>query len=257
MHAGAEAPAANPRKRGRKKVDAVSAGKGSPKQLFVVDPVLPAKRMACLICKVKHPDEPDKYGVAMGNGTTNAANHLWSAHQIKVGLDDSAVVKRQATLTTGPVLTRATVWRQFYMEMVNDLATFSFLEKPGRSATQAKLLPAVELPSDDWLRAELDREYAVQRERLRTLFQQTDFIFFYVLCLDGWTLKSKGRLMYAARLQFLTSDMDFVCIPLEISTIAGKSAESVSRWLQKALQVQFCLLSESINRSPPGDGAPS
>lgn len=251
-----EAPAAKPRKRGRKKVDAVSASKGNPKQLFVMDPVLPAKRMACLICKAKHPDEPDKYGVAMGNGTTNAANHLWSAHQIRVGLDNGSVVKRQATLTTGLVLTRATIWKQFYMEMIMDLAPFSFLEKPGRSVTQAKLFPDMELPSDDWLRAELDCEYAAQRERLRTQFQHTDFVLFYVLSLDGWTLKSKGRLMYAARLQFLTSDMDFVCIPLEISPIASKSAESVSRWLQRALQVHLCLLSECSNRAPQAMGLP-
>jgi hypothetical protein len=170
----------------------------------------------------------------MGQGNTNAWAHLTSVHGFVNPA--SPADKRQGTLPYGLPVSKDRAWDTIFEEMINDLRPFNFLESKGRAATQKKLLPSLALPSDDWLRGRLDREYERLRLRLRDLLQHPEFVQFYAILMDGWTLSAKGRLMYAARIQFLTDELDFITIPVEISAIAGKDAAIVGRWLQQALQ---------------------
>lgn len=118
--------------------------------------------------------------------------------------------------------------RMFMEEMVRDLRPFAFLESRGRAATQSVLMPKVPVPSPTTLRGDLQNEFVHQRTRLLEAFSRPDFVNYYCLMMDGWTLSLKGRLMYACRVRFLTEKMQVVEIPVEVSTIEGKDAGIVS-----------------------------
>ncbi len=138
-----------------------------------------------------------------------------------------------------PKAVRADVVRQaLFKEMVQDLRPFSFCQSGGRAVSLQALSPTVvpNVPSDQWLKAELQREYERLRDRLREAFKDSLFIDYFSVMMDGWTLSTKGRLMYACRVRFLTDSMSIVEVPVEVSTIDGKDARIVAIWLQSALQ---------------------
>lgn len=235
---------AQKRHRGRPQVTAANAPKGSPKQCFCPHPDAPAGHLVCILCLQRGvPAKECTY--AMGQGNTNAWSHMTSVH----GFVNPAKLgnTRQSQLQLGGIpLTKEKAWETLFGELIWDLRPFTFLESRGRAATQQKLVPSVASPSDDWFRSRLDREYEQLRARLRGLLLRVEFVQFYTILMDGWTLSAKGRLMYCARIQFLTDEMDLISIPVEISTIAGKDAALVGRWLQQALQRMGLPLSRGL-----------
>jgi hypothetical protein len=191
--------------------------------------------MACLICMAKFPDDPARYSFKLDAGPANAWKHLNGVHGLYDHSGAGRADKKQMTLTASMIRPEH-ARRAFLEEMVRDLRPFAFLESRGRAGTQRTLMPSVPVPSDSSLRADLQKEYDHQRQRLVTAFERLDFVHYFCLMMDGWTLSLKGRLMYACRVRFLTEKMQLVEIPLEVSTIEGKDAAIVARWVQSAVQ---------------------
>lgn len=234
VDAGGDVETEGGKKRGRRVLTVLNAPKGNARQLFAeyTGELAKPDYLACVMCQLRHPNEPKKFLFSMGQGSTNAWKHLAAVH----GIGEVKNVDKQQTTLGGPRVQPEDANDAFFREMILELRPFRFLEGPGRRHSQAITAPNVNLPSKDWLRRRLEKEYEFLRGQFQRCLQNPAFCLYYNVMFDGWTISGRGRLLYALRVSFLTEDFEYVVIPIEISTIGGKDSSIVAQWIQRALQ---------------------
>lgn len=226
------------KRRGPKAFTAANAPPGHAKQLFLPDPNK-KDRMICLLCRERYPNDAQRWsiGVPQGKGPGNAEKHAWNEHRITFGSKKDLTQRR--FITDSPRPTDAALDDAFLNELIDDLQPFSFVKRPGRMAVSSLTLPSGYMPpSNMTLKARLHAAYKCSRGLLREAFllPSRKLVDYYCVSFDGWKASLKAKVMYAAKVHFVTEDGVTLSFPLEIAPIPDKQAETVARWLQHALQ---------------------
>ncbi len=173
--------------------------------------------------------------VAQGDGKHNCNKHMKATHGLDMGR--LSVQTGQQTIGSGMVFSVETMNAALLTELVMDLLPFAFLQRKGRQASMKYLAPAsYKLPSRTWFVDALKNKYRLHRKLLVAAFKSPRFCEKYALSFDGWRAAIAAKVMYAAKVSFLTEDLVPVELPLDICALTDKRAVTVAAWVRGALE---------------------
>ncbi len=136
----------------------------------------------------------------------------------------------QLTLASGTKFVKEEGDAALLTELIVDLLPFIFAQRPGRHASMEPLVPkSYTPPSRTWFAQALKAEYVENRGLVAKALKSDRFCSKFALSFDGWRASIQAKVMYAAKIHFLTDDMVPVELPLSIDALPDKRAQQVAR----------------------------